>query len=92
VKRLGTTRVRSLERVLRESRKLAFGIHQDQITLGVHALRLAVFRWDGKPFASLSVVVSAEALPPSQARQVLGLLREETRQVAREAHHLNLTI
>jgi DNA-binding IclR family transcriptional regulator len=92
VTRYGTARVRSLEKVFRESRKQGFGIHQGQITPGVHALGLAVFRWDGKPFASLSVVGSADALPPSQTRQVLALLRDETRQLAREADRLNLAI
>lgn len=92
VRRFGTTRLRSLEKVLRESRKQGFGIHQGQITPGVHALGLAVFRWDGRPFASLSVVGSAEDLPQSQTRQVFALLRDETRQVAREAGRLNLAI
>lgn len=92
VRRIGLARVRSLEKVLRESRKHGFGIHQGQITPGVHALGLAVFRWDGQPFASLSVVGSAEHLPLSQTRHVLALLKEETRQVAREADRLNLAI
>lgn len=92
VARLGSARVRSLERVLKESQKHGFGIHQGQITPGVHAIGLAVLRWDGKPFASLTVVGSADALPASRVRQVVSLLKDETRHVAREADRLNLAI
>ena len=92
VRRFGTARASSLQKVLRESLKQGFGIHQGQITPGVHALGLAVFRSDGMPFASLSVVGSADALPPSRTRQVLSLLRDATQEVAREAGRLNLAI
>jgi DNA-binding IclR family transcriptional regulator len=90
LRRFGTTRVRSLEKVLAESLKEGYGVHHGQIVPGVHGLGLAVFGPDAKPFASLSVLGAADTLPVSRTKQLIAMLKDEAILVAREATRVNL--
>jgi DNA-binding IclR family transcriptional regulator len=90
IRRFDLARVRSLERVLAESQKQGYGVHHGEIVPGVHALALAVFAPDGKPFASLSVLGPAEILPAGRTKQVMALLKDEAGYMAREAIRVSL--
>jgi DNA-binding IclR family transcriptional regulator len=90
IRRFDLARVRSLEKVLAESHKQGYGVHHGQIVPGVHALALAVFGPDAKPFASLSVLGPADILPASRTKQVMALLKDEAACVAQEAVRVDL--
>ncbi|OGA55121.1 MAG: hypothetical protein A3G24_18010 [Betaproteobacteria bacterium RIFCSPLOWO2_12_FULL_62_13] len=85
VARFGAARIRSLERVIRQSETRGFGISQSDIVRGVSAFGMAIRDARGWPFASISVVGLAENFPTSRVPEVIGTLEEEARWIARQA-------
>ncbi len=83
--RFGMTRVRSLERVVRQSESRGYAISQGEIVPGVSAYGVAVCDADQVPFASVSVVGSAEDFPSSRVEAVIEILRHEAGSIARLA-------
>ena len=90
LQRLGTRWIRALERVLAESQRQGFGVHRGEIVAGVHALAVPVLDAHGAPFASLSLLGPADALPASRTRATVAVLEEEAQFLAREAARLDL--
>jgi DNA-binding IclR family transcriptional regulator len=90
LQRLGSRWIRGLERVLAESLRQGFGVHHGEIVTGVHALAVPITDTQGEPFASLSLLGPAEALPASRNRAVVAMLREEAKFLAREAVRIGL--
>lgn len=90
LRRLGSTWINGLERVLTESEKHGFGIHRGEIVAGVHALAAAVPGADARPVGSLSLLGPAQALPASQARHFVALVREEAAALGQAARELGL--
>ncbi len=92
VARFGATRIRSLERVIRLSESRGYGISQGGIVPGVNAYGVAVRDAGGLPFASVSVVGSADAFPSSRVAEVIGTLEEEGRWISRQANRILTTV
>lgn len=88
--RHGARWIRALERVLAESLRQGFGTHRGEIVAGVHALAVPIVDTRGGPFASLSLLGPADALPASRTRATVAMLQEEARFLAREAVRLDL--
>jgi DNA-binding IclR family transcriptional regulator len=84
VARFGGERVHALQEVLRESRKVGYGVHRGQIVPGVHALGLALTNSDGVPFASISIVGPAQKLQPAQIKAAIALMRDEIKALEHE--------
>lgn len=85
VARFGSTRIRSLNRVIRQSRRCGYGISQSEIVPGVSAYGVAVRDADGAPFASISVVGSADSFQRSRIPEVIETLEEEARLISLQA-------
>ncbi|HWI36093.1 MAG TPA: IclR family transcriptional regulator [Burkholderiales bacterium] len=90
LQRLGSRWVRALEGVLAASVRAGFGVHRGEIVAGVHALAVPVIDQRARPFASLSLLGPADALPASRSRSLVALLRTEAAFLAREAVRLGL--
>jgi DNA-binding IclR family transcriptional regulator len=90
LQRLGGRWIRALERVLAESLRHGFGIHRGEIVAGVHALAVPILQPRREPFASLSLLGPAEALPASRTRATVAMLQQEAKFLAREAVRLDL--
>ena len=78
VARFGAVRIRSLERVIRQSESRGYGISQSEIVPGVNAYGVAVRDANGAPFGSISVVGSAETFPQTRVPEVIAALEEES--------------
>jgi DNA-binding IclR family transcriptional regulator len=90
VQHYGPQRVRALQSVARESRKLGYGIHRGQIVPGVQALGVAVTRIEGDPAASVSLVGPAEAFAGENSTTLLALLEKEAAAIEQEFRRLRL--
>lgn len=85
VARFGDARIRSLERMIRQSESRGYGVSQSEIVPGVSAFGVAIRDAQGSPFASISIVGPAENFAPSRVPEVIETLEEEARWVARQA-------
>ena len=85
VARFGASRVRSLERVIRQSESRGYGISQSEIVPGVSAYGVAVRDAGGVPFASVSVVGSTENFPQARVPEVIETLEDAARWISRQA-------
>jgi len=79
LRRFGSERLRAVQRVLRESRRVGFAVHHGQIVPAVHALGLPVRDRSGAPVASVSVIGPAERLPATKTDEIIALLAGEVR-------------
>jgi DNA-binding IclR family transcriptional regulator len=85
VRTSGEVRAKAVERMLRRSEAQGYGVHLSDIVPRVNTYGVAVRDARGAPFASISVAGASEAFPAARAPQVLALLEEGARGVAREA-------
>lgn len=92
VTRFGPARIRSLERVIRQSESRGFGISQSEIVPGISAFEVAIRDANDAPFASISVVGPAESFPPPRVPDVIGTLEEEARLIARQAARITESV
>ncbi len=77
VARFGDARIRSLERMIRQSQSRGYGVSQSEIVPGVSAFGVAIRDAQGSPFASISIVGPADSFPPSRVPGVIETLEEE---------------
>lgn len=92
VARFGAARIRSLERVIRQSGSCGFGISQGEIVSGVSAFGVAIRSARGSPFASISVVGPADNFPALRITEVIGTLEEEAHWISRQAVRIFMSI
>jgi len=85
VARFSEVRIRSLEKVIRQSESRGYGVSQSEIVPGVSAYGVAVRDETGAPFGSISVVGAAEAFPQARVPGIVEALEEEGRWISRQA-------
>ncbi|MGQ0546249.1 MAG: IclR family transcriptional regulator [Betaproteobacteria bacterium] len=81
----GEVRVKAVERMLRRSESHGYGVHLGDIVPRVNTYGIAVRDARGSAFASVSVAGSSEGFPQSRAPELLGVLGEAARGIARDA-------
>lgn len=88
VQKSGEVRVKAVERMLRRSEALGYGIHLGDIVPGVNTYGVAVRGARGAPLASISIAGPSERFPQSRAAEVVAALEEEAKAIAAEAGSL----
>jgi DNA-binding IclR family transcriptional regulator len=85
VQKSGEVRVKAVERMLRRSEALGYGVHLSDVVPGVNTYGVAVRGERGAPLASISIAGSSELLPQSRAPAVVAVLEEEAKVIAADA-------
>jgi DNA-binding IclR family transcriptional regulator len=74
-----------IERALRESLRLRFGLYRGAFLSGIEAVGVATLDSNGRVFGSVSAAVAGSDSPLSRLKQIAALLRSEADAVSREA-------
>jgi DNA-binding IclR family transcriptional regulator len=85
VARFGATRIRSLQRMLRQSESRGYGVSQSEIVSGVSAFGVPILDARKNPFGSIAIVGPSENFPSARVPEVIATLEHEARTIAREA-------
>jgi DNA-binding IclR family transcriptional regulator len=88
VRRYGEVRVRSVERVLRRSRRAGVALNLGDIVPGLWSFGVPLFTAGGTPFAALGLTGHAEHYSRKQIREIVQQLREEARRIERDCAEL----
>ncbi len=81
----GASHVRSVRRILEQSRKHGYGISEGHIAPNTTAIGVPIFDAAGNPFAAINAGGPAEYFPAERLAQIAELLREEARAIERAA-------
>ncbi len=74
-------RLAAVQRMLRRSRRLGFGVNLGDLVPGIHAFGVPLTDTRGRPFASISIVGRAQALPRARSAEFEALLRAEAARI-----------
>jgi len=92
VAHLGASRIKALEKMLRNSQRCGYGIHTGEIVSGVSAYSVAIPKADGSAFASLGMSGAAAALPTARADEFIARLRVEAKAIAGDSSWVHDTL
>ena len=84
----GNASVRALQRMLARSQALGYAFNQSETARGIHAFGVAVNDPRGTPFASVTVVATADDLPATRGAEVAAELRRAAQRVEQGAKRL----
>jgi len=84
----GNASVRSLQRMLASAQALGYAVNQSETARGIHAFGVAVRDPRGTPFASVTVVATADDLPATRGAEVAAELRRAAQRVEQGAKRL----
>jgi len=85
VQKSGEVRAKAVERMIRRSESHGYGIHLSDIVPRVNTYGMAIRDARGAAFASISIAGASEDFPQSRASELLAVLEEGARGIAREA-------
>lgn len=74
-------RLAAVQRMLRRSRKAGFGVNLGDLVPGIHAFGVPLTDTHGRPFASISIVGRAQAMPRARSAEFEALLRAEAARI-----------
>lgn len=77
-------RLAAVQKMLLRSRRYGFGVNLGDLAPGIHAFGVPLIDTHGRPFASISIVGRAQAMPRARSIEFEALLRAEA---ARIEHH-----
>ena len=78
-------RLAAVQRMLRRSRRAGFGVNLGDLVPGIHAFGVPLLDSRGRPFASISIVGRAQAMPHARSAEFEALLRAEAGRVEHQA-------
>ena len=78
-------RLAAVHRMLRRSRRLGFGVNLGDLVPGIHAFGGPLLDSRGRPFASISIVGRAQAMPRARSAEFEALLRGEAARIEQRA-------
>ncbi len=74
-------RLAAVRKMLRRSRRLGFGVNLGDLVPGIHAFGVPLMDTHGRPFASISIVGRAQAMPRARSTEFETLLRAEAARI-----------
>ena len=74
-------RLAAVQKMLRRSRRLGFGVNLGDLVPGIHAFGVPLMDSHGRPFASISIVGRAQAMPRARSAEFEALLRAEAARI-----------
>jgi len=85
VARFGAARIRSLQRMIRQSESRGYGVSESEIVPGVSAFAVPILDRQKRPFASITIVGPSDNFPSVRVPEIIATLEHEARAIAREA-------
>lgn len=91
IARLGTARLEALQKMRERSARHGFGVNLSDVVSGIHSFAVALHAPDGKPFAALCLIGTAERFPESRLQEVRGELMGMAHVLERHAANMLFT-
>jgi DNA-binding IclR family transcriptional regulator len=88
IARLGPVRLEALRKMRERSARHGFGINLSDVVSGIHSFAVALHAPDGKPFAALCLIGTAERFPEARLQEIRGELMTMARVLERHAETL----